>query len=173
MVWKTKYLNTWIWKYWGIFLNAWDHFLWGTGIIQSLLMVWQWVFDGLMANFHTTVCYCFNKSHELNSWVFWRFTNWSWRLLHNYLPGSEVVNFQFKISLGGGYCDVPLGAIFIFPIWLTPFIRECLDYLCSTPQVLYTELKLHTLTFLHLFSLHWLDHRTDGRWRAWYGWVET
>lgn len=42
------------------------------------------------------------------------------------------------------------------------FLRECPDYLCSTPQVLYTELWLQTLTFSICLPTDWTTGPMGG-----------
>lgn len=87
--------QTWIWKYCIFFLNAWDHFLRGTGITQSLLMVSKWVCGRIMTIFYKTVSLTAYKN-LVNSWVFWEFTKWSWRLLCSYF--TRVWNGRFSIQ---------------------------------------------------------------------------
>lgn len=48
-----------------------------------------------MTNFYKTVSLTAYKN-LVNSWVFWEFTNWSWRLLHSYF--TRVWNGQFSIQ---------------------------------------------------------------------------
>lgn len=86
----------------------------------------------------------------MNSWVFWEFTNWSWRLLHNYLQGFWNGQLSTQASLGRNVMYHKVATLFL--IGLQPFLKV-FGFTFSLLRLWYIDLEMPRLTFLLCFFL--------------------